>query len=62
MENHSIYPFVIFDDIFTDAGQSGPLAIVDGLNCAPFMRFKLADFATQSVRRDACKEIKLTNP
>lgn len=46
-------PFVIFYDVFADAGQSSPLAIVDGLDGAPFVRFEFADFATQAVRCDA---------
>ena len=45
------YPFVIFDDVLADAGQRRPLAIVDGFDGAPFVRFELANFAAETVRR-----------
>ena len=41
------YPFIIFNNVFAHTGQRGPLAIVDGFDCATFVGFKLTDFAAQ---------------
>ena len=43
------YAFVIFDDVFADAGQRGPLAVVDGFDGAAFVGLELADLAAQPV-------------
>ena len=49
VSNERTYAFVIFDDVLADAGQRRPLAVVDGLNCAAFVRLELADLAAESV-------------
>lgn len=43
------YPFVILDYVLADAGQRGPLAIVDGLDGAALVGLELAHLAAEAV-------------
>jgi hypothetical protein len=48
------HPILILNDVLANAGQGGPLAVVDGLDCTSFMHLTLAHFAAQSMRCHTC--------
>jgi len=48
------YPIFILNNILANAGESGPLAVINGLNGTLFMYLALAHFAAQSMRCNTC--------
>jgi len=48
------YPIFILNNILANAGEGGPLAVINGFNGTLFMYLALAHFTAQSMRCNTC--------